>query len=263
MLLLTGRPGASARDCCRCCWRRRGRPLPGARAAPAGRAPGRRADRARRPRRDVGPLSGAPGAARGRHGDPPGGDDPRPAAAPDRGAERAGDGAAAAGGGAQRRAPLRLLQRPQRLAGPAHPLLPRQVAGRAGGRAPRRWRRRSSRPRSSTTTAIPGSPCCGASRSCRCCRSPATARHASSRSGPRTRRAAWSRRWPARRRAGPLRAGRARDAHLRRDVGPGQPHRRPAAAARPPAAAADPRRPACACAPFSARPCLQPGRRQS
>ena len=34
---------------------------------------------------------------------------------------------------------LRLLQRPRRRRGPAHPLLPRQVAGRAGGRSPRRW----------------------------------------------------------------------------------------------------------------------------
>ena len=80
-------------------------------------------------------------------------DQPR---APDRGAERAGDGAAAAGGRAQRRAPLRLLQRPQRLGRPAHALLPRQVARRAGGRAPRRSSRWSSPPRSSTTAPTPG-----------------------------------------------------------------------------------------------------------
>ena len=42
--------------------------------------------------------------------------------------------APAAGGRAQRRAALRLLQRAQRLGGPAHAILPRQVAGRAGGR---------------------------------------------------------------------------------------------------------------------------------
>ena len=72
--------------------------------------------------------------------------------------------------------PLRLLQRPRRLRGPAHPLLPRQVAGRAGGRLLAAARRRSSPPRSSTTTATPGSRCCAASPSCRCCRSPATGR---------------------------------------------------------------------------------------
>ena len=59
--------------------------------------------------------------------------------------------------------------------GAADALLPRQVAGRAGGRSPRRCRRPSSPPRSSTTTATPGSRCCGASPSCRCCRSPARA----------------------------------------------------------------------------------------
>ena len=135
MLLLTGATGSiGSRLLPLLLESGRGRALPGPRAAAAGRAAGRRADRARRPRRDVRPLPGAPGAARRRHGGPPGGDDPRPAAAPDRGAERAGDGAAAAGGGAQRRAALRLLQRPQRLRRPAHPLLPRQGAGRAGGR---------------------------------------------------------------------------------------------------------------------------------
>ena len=46
-----------------------------------------------------------------------------------------------------------------------------------------------------------------------------------------------------RRGAAALRAGRAGDAHLRRDVRPGQPHRRPAAAAGPRAAAAGPLRP--------------------
>ncbi len=74
------------------------RALPGARAAAPWLAPGRRADRPRRSRRDVGPLPGAPGTARRRHRRPPGGDDSRPAAAPDRGAERPGDGAPAARG---------------------------------------------------------------------------------------------------------------------------------------------------------------------
>ena len=77
---------------------RRARPLPGPRAPPARRPAGQRADHARRPRRALRPLPAAAGAARGRHRDPPGGDDPRPAPAPDRGAERPGDRAPAAGG---------------------------------------------------------------------------------------------------------------------------------------------------------------------
>ena len=52
--------------------------------------------------------------------------------------------------------PLRLLQRAQRRGRPAHPLLPRQVAGRAGGRLLAAADRRSSPPRSSTTAATPG-----------------------------------------------------------------------------------------------------------
>ena len=124
----------------------------------------------------------------------------------------------------------------------ADPLLPRQVAGRAGGRSPRRCRRPSSRPRSSTTTATPGSPCCAASPSCRCCRSRARA----GRSFQPIWAADVARCVVARAGGGgaaaALRAGRAGDAHLRPDVRPGQPHRRPAAAAGPPAAAARPRR---------------------
>ena len=50
---------------------------------------------------------------------------------------------------------------------------------------------------------------------------------------------------------------------LRRHVGPGQPRRRPAAPARPRSPAADPRRDCSRRAPFSASPCLQPGRRRS
>ncbi len=84
-------------------------------------------------------------------------------------------------------------------------------------------RRPSSRPRSSTTTATPGSPCCAASPSCRCCRSPATARRrfqpiwAEDVARCVVARAGAPSRGPA------LRAGRAGDAHLRPDVGPGQP----------------------------------------
>ena len=81
-------------------------------------------------------------------------------------------------------------------AAPAHPVLPRQVAGRAGGRLLAAARRRSSLPRSSTTAATPGSRCCAASPSCRCCRSPATGGPASSRSGRRTWPAASSPPWP-------------------------------------------------------------------
>ena len=143
MLLLTGATGSiGSRLLPLLLEQRRGRALPGARAAAAGRAAGRRADRARRPRRDVGPLPGAPGAARGRHRDPPGGDDPRPAAAPDRGAERAGDGAAAAGGRAQRRASASTSSAPSTPPPPSAP----------ASSAPSGWPSRRSTPRRCETT---------------------------------------------------------------------------------------------------------------
>ena len=54
---------------------------------------------------------------------------------------------------------------------------------RSARSSPRRWKSRSSRPRSSTTTRNPGSRCCGASPSCRCCRCPGRVERRSSRSG--------------------------------------------------------------------------------
>ena len=63
-------PAPSARPCCaRLTARRRGRPLPGARPAAAGRRARAGADRARGPRR---PAVVPPRAARRGHGDPPG-----------------------------------------------------------------------------------------------------------------------------------------------------------------------------------------------
>ena len=85
------------------------------------------------------PRVAAPGAARRRHRDPPRGGDPRPAPRAGRGAERRSATApAAARRRARRRRALRLLLRARRDRVPAHPLLPRQGAGRAGGRRPRR-----------------------------------------------------------------------------------------------------------------------------
>ena len=74
--------------------------------------------------------------------DPPGGDDPRPAAAPDRGAERAGDGAAAAGGRAQRRASA---------SSSSAPSTPPRPSARASS-APSGWPSRRSTPRRCETT---------------------------------------------------------------------------------------------------------------
>ncbi len=201
--------------------------------------------------------------ARRRHRRPPGGDDPRPAAAPARGAERPGDGAPAAGGRAGRGAALRLLQRARRGRRPAHPLLPRQVGGGAGGRVLAAGDLRLRPLDRLRPLATPGSPSCAASPSCRCCRCPGRGGRPSSRSGRRTSPSAWSRRWRGEELRAALRAGRAGDAHLRRDVGPGQPHRRAPARPRPRAAAPDQGEPRRRSASSSARPCLQPGRRPS
>ena len=98
MILLTGATGTVGSALLRRLTARgRARPLPGARPAPAGRPAGTRPDRPGRPRR---PALVPQRAARGRHGGPPGGVDPRPAARVDRGAERRGHPAP----GARRRA---------------------------------------------------------------------------------------------------------------------------------------------------------------
>ena len=158
----------------------------------------------------------------------------------DRGAERAGDGAAAAGGragGVRRFVFFSALDARQRSA-PAS-------SGPSGWpsrrSSPRRCRRRSSRPRSSTTTATPGSPSYAASPSCRCCRSPARAGRSSSRSG-RGRRPLRGRRLAAEARpryelAGPETLSYDEMSDLVSRIA-GRP-RRP----RPRAAAADPRQP--------------------
>ena len=204
-------------------------------------------------------------ALRGRrHRRPPGGDDPRPAAAPDRGAERPGDGAAAAGGRAQRRA------RASSSSAPSTPPPPSAPASSA----PSGWPSRRSTPRRCDSTVfapsivydhsdpwitllrrfsfLPVLPVSGDGPGA------LPADLGGGRGALRGRRARRRGREPR-----PLRAGRAGDAHLRRDVRPGQPRRRPPAAARPPAPAAGPRGPDRDSAPFSARPCLQPGRRRS
>ena len=132
------------------------------------------------------------------------------------------------------------------IGGPAHPLLPRQVAGRAGGRLLRARDdrlRALDRLRPLRSLDHPAAPLLLPAGAAGLGRGQA---RASSRSGRPTPRAAWSPRCDGADAARPLRAGRARDAHLRPDVGPGQPRRRPAAAARPPSAAAGPLRIACA-----------------
>src|SRR5918999_1462016 len=105
-------------------------PLPGARPAPAGRSPRAGPDRAGRPDR---PAVVPPRAARREHGGAPRGVDPRPAARFDRGAERGGHAAAGAGRRARGRTALRLLLRDGRGAPLAHALPPGEGAGARGG----------------------------------------------------------------------------------------------------------------------------------
>ena len=135
MLLLTGASGAVGSKLLPAAARvRAAGPLPGPRAAQARRAAGQRADHARRPRRAP-TLSDAPGAARRRHGGPPRGDDPRPAAAP---RSRSSTGSPRCGCCARRSdaasSDSSSSRRSNAAAHPAHPLLSRQGARRAGRR---------------------------------------------------------------------------------------------------------------------------------
>ena len=133
--------------------RGRARPLPGARSAAPRRPSGARAARHGRSRGSAVVPECAPGRP---HRDPPGRVDPRRAACLDRGAERDGHAASGARGRARRGAPVRVLLGARRRASLAHPVLPGQGPGRAGGgglAARARW---CSLPRSSTRRAIRG-----------------------------------------------------------------------------------------------------------
>ena len=165
----------------------------------------------------AGPRGAAPRGPRRRHRHPPRGRDPRPAAAEGGGGDRARDPPPAARRRGRRRPPLHLLQRARGDRLPAHPLLPREGAGRAARWPSRSSRRRSSPPRSSTTPATTGSPGCAASRCFRSCRSRAPGRSVYEPIWAGDDAACMVRRSSATGRARPLRARRSRPDQLRGD----------------------------------------------